>query len=191
MRTVHEQERQDEDRLDRLDRDALVPDPPRARHPVDPRVQVDVGSSRRELTPHQHRVRRARAALHARRERIRDDARKNRLYRAGVGALGSFVVVLGLALVPLPGPGWLVVFLGLALLGSEFSSAQRLKAFGERHVHAWAQWIQARSLAVRAALATGTAAVVASVLWGYLAWQGVPSWTPEVVTAQLQWVPGL
>ncbi|WP_432511151.1 TIGR02611 family protein [Kineococcus sp. SYSU DK001] len=143
------------------------------------------------LTPHQHRVRRARAALHARRERIRADAHRNRVYRAVVGALGSLVVVVGLALVPLPGPGWLVVFMGLAVLGTEFSSAQRLKRFGERQVHRWTRWIARRSLATRAALGTGAAAGGAALVWGYLAWQGLPSWTPEVVTAQLRWVPGL
>ena len=137
------------------------------------------------------RAHRLRVALHERRERIRADTHKNRVYRAVVGAAGTAVVLLGLALVPLPGPGWLVVFLGLAVLGSEFSSARRLNAFARRHVHRWGQWLAARSLAVRGALATGTAAVVAGAVWGYLAWQGVPAWTPEVVTAQLTRVPGL
>lgn len=218
MRTVHEQERQhgrDHHEAERPDgvhdgvrdevrdevRDAgrdgagaereAVTDPPLAHDPVVPDGELTLGTAPEPLSAHQHRVRRARAALHARRERIRADAHQNRVYRGVVGAVGSFVVVLGLILVPLPGPGWLVVFLGLALLGSEFSSAQRLKHFGERHVHAWAQWIAARSLATRAALGTGTVAVVASIAWGYLAWQGLPTWTPEVVTAQLQWVPGL
>jgi uncharacterized protein (TIGR02611 family) len=140
---------------------------------------------------HQHRVRRLRAALHARREVVRADARRNRLYRAAVGAVGTVVVVVGLALVPLPGPGWLVVFMGLAVLGSEFSSAQRVKHFGERQLHRWVRWISDRSLATRAALGAGTAFAVAAVAWGYLTWQGLPAWTPEVVTAQLQWVPGL
>ncbi|WP_432524244.1 TIGR02611 family protein [Kineococcus sp. SYSU DK006] len=137
------------------------------------------------------RAHRLRVALHERRERIRADTHKNRVYRAVVGAAGTAVVLLGLVLVPLPGPGWLVVFLGLAVLGSEFSSARRLNAFARRHVHRWGQWLAARSLAVRGALAGGTALVVTGAVWGYLAWQGVPAWTPEVVTAQLTRVPGL
>jgi uncharacterized protein (TIGR02611 family) len=175
VQTVHEQQHDGEGRAD---------------PPVPAPVPVTTGVDA-PLSAHQHRVRRARAALRARRERIRADTHKNRVYRAVVGALGTFVVLLGLVLVPLPGPGWLVVFLGLALLGTEFSSAQRLKHFGERQVHRWARWIAARSLAVRAALGTGTATAVAGLLWGYLAWRGLPAWTPEVVTAQLQWVPGL
>lgn len=174
-----------------------LPDPPRAEQAVQRQVDAHVaqtgsaGGAPAARTAHQHRVRRVRAALHARREQIRADARRNAVYRAVVGAVGTVVVVVGLALVPLPGPGWLVVFMGLAVLGSEFSSAQRVKHFGERQLHRWVRWIAARSLATRAALGAGTAAVVAAVAWGYLAWQGLPGWTPEVVSAQLQWVPGL
>lgn len=184
MRTVHDEERAAQGHAEQL------PEPPAAPTPVGSGVEV-VGETGRPVSAHQHRMRRARAAMHAQRERIRADTHKNRVYRAVVGALGTFVVLLGLVLVPLPGPGWLVVFLGLALLGTEFSSAQRLKHFGERQVHRWAKWVADRSLATRAALGTGTAAVVAALVWGYLAWQGLPSWTPEVVTAQLQWIPGL
>jgi uncharacterized protein (TIGR02611 family) len=50
------------------------------------------------------------------------------LYRLGVGLLGTVVAVVGLILVPLPGPGWLIVFLGLAILGTEFPAAHRLGA---------------------------------------------------------------
>ena len=38
-------------------------------------------------------------------------------YRAAVGVFGGVLTVGGLLLVPLPGPGWLVVFLGLTVLG--------------------------------------------------------------------------
>ncbi|MBB2902794.1 uncharacterized protein (TIGR02611 family) [Kineococcus radiotolerans] len=180
MQTVHEQQHDGEGRAD--------PGSPAAPRPAPEPVVTGVDTA---LSPHQHRIRRARAALRARRERLRADARKNRVYRAVVGAVGTFVVLLGLLLVPLPGPGWLIVFLGLAVLGTEFATAQRLKRFGERQVHRWAQWIAARSLALRAGLGAGTATAVAGLVWGYLAWQGLPAWTPEVVTAQLQWVPGL
>ena len=35
-------------------------------------------------------------------------------YRIAVGVLGASVVVIGFILIPLPGPGWLIVFAGLA-----------------------------------------------------------------------------
>lgn len=48
------------------------------------------------------------------------------LRRLAVAVMGSLVVVVGLVLVPLPGPGWAIVFAGVALLGTEFSWAERL-----------------------------------------------------------------
>jgi uncharacterized protein (TIGR02611 family) len=49
-------------------------------------------------------------------------------YRAAVAILGLVIVVAGLLLIPLPGPGWLIVFVGLATLGTEFPAAHRLAA---------------------------------------------------------------
>ncbi len=40
--------------------------------------------------------------------------------------------MFGVRLVPLPGPGWLIVFLGLAILGTEFAWARRLAAVTKR-----------------------------------------------------------
>lgn len=42
------------------------------------------------------------------------------LQRLAVGTSGGALVLLGLVLVPLPGPGWLIVAAGSGLLGTEF-----------------------------------------------------------------------
>lgn len=47
--------------------------------------------------------------------------------RAGVAVLGVVVILIGIPMIPLFGPGWLVVFTGLAILGREFDWANRLK----------------------------------------------------------------
>jgi uncharacterized protein (TIGR02611 family) len=47
-------------------------------------------------------------------------------YKILVALFGLAVIITGLILVPLPGPGWLIVVLGLALLGTEFPPAQKL-----------------------------------------------------------------
>ena len=66
-------------------------------------------------------------------------------YRLGVGLLGTIIVTIGLILVPLPGPGWLIVFVGLGVLGTEFTSARRLGAFLKRIVtRAWVWWCARR-----------------------------------------------
>ncbi|WP_432494393.1 TIGR02611 family protein [Kineococcus gypseus] len=164
-------------------RPAGLPDPPPGPGVPAPAAAVPA--------PRRHRVERLRAALRARRERLRADAHADRAYRTAVGVVGTGVVLLGLALVPLPGPGWLVVFLGLAVLGTEFATARRLHRFARRQVHRWSTWLARRSWRTRVALGSGTAAAVGALAWGYLAWQGVPAWSPEVVTAQLTRLPGL
>jgi uncharacterized protein (TIGR02611 family) len=73
-----------------------------------------------------------------------------RAYRVLVGVLGGVIAVGGLLLVPLPGPGWLVVFLGLAILGTEFAWAKRLAAFTKRQLARFWAWWQARRAARRA-----------------------------------------
>jgi len=45
-----------------------------------------------------------------------------------IGVVGVTVLVIGLAMLVLPGPGWVVIFVGLALLGTEFVWAKRLLA---------------------------------------------------------------
>ena len=45
------------------------------------------------------------------------------LRRAGVAVAGGATVLLGVALIPLPGPGTLVVLGGLAVLRKEFPAA--------------------------------------------------------------------
>jgi len=41
-------------------------------------------------------------------------------------------VLVGLLLMPLPGPGWLIVFLGLVFLATEFPSAARFAVYLRR-----------------------------------------------------------
>lgn len=69
------------------------------------------------------------------------------VYRVGVAVLGSLVAIVGLILVPLPGPGWLIVFLGLAILGTEFSWARRLALFVKRQLARFWAWWRARRAA--------------------------------------------
>ena len=50
-------------------------------------------------------------------------------YKAMVSILGGAIVILGLILVPLPGPGWLIVFIGMTVLGAEYAWARRLTSW--------------------------------------------------------------
>jgi uncharacterized protein (TIGR02611 family) len=69
--------------------------------------------------------------------------------RLGVFIVGWLVVVVGLALVPLPGPGWAIVFVGLSILATEFTWAERLKHWVQRTLANWVHRVQARRAARR------------------------------------------
>ena len=69
---------------------------------------------------------RLRAALGRSRAWIHRHPNVRAPYRVLVALAGATVIVIGLILVPLPGPGWLIVFVGVAMLGTEFPAAQRL-----------------------------------------------------------------
>ena len=50
---------------------------------------------------------------------------RHTIRKTAVGVAGGATVLAGLALIPLPGPGTLVVLGGMSLLGKEFPSARR------------------------------------------------------------------
>jgi uncharacterized protein (TIGR02611 family) len=106
----------------------------------------------------------------------------NHAYRVGVGLVGGLVVCLGLAAIPLPGPGWLIVFAGLFVLASEFTWAERLLEYTKERVGRWTEWVAARSLWVRVLIALATAAAVYGVVVLTLHVVGVTGWVPG-------WVP--
>ncbi len=63
------------------------------------------------------------------------------LYRVVITVLGGLIVIIGLILVPLPGPGWLIVFLGLTVLGSEYHWARRMLGWLRRALaRFWERW---------------------------------------------------
>ena len=49
----------------------------------------------------------------------------NILRKTFVLALGSIFIILGIVLLPLPGPGLLVILLGLGIVGAEFPVVRR------------------------------------------------------------------
>jgi hypothetical protein len=70
----------------------------------------------------------ARSAAGGARQAIRRNPKADKAYRAAVGVTGGATVALGVALIPLPGPGALVALGGLAMLGSEFEGARKVSS---------------------------------------------------------------
>lgn len=85
--------------------------------------------------------------------------------KVAVGLAGALVVAIGAALIPLPGPGWLIVIGGLAIWAVEFHWARRLLAFTRRNVQAWTRWVTRQSLAVRLLIGAAGLVFVSTVVW--------------------------
>jgi uncharacterized protein (TIGR02611 family) len=51
------------------------------------------------------------------------------------------VIVVGIVLLAAPGPGWLVIFLGLGILATEFVWAESLLRLTRRTVARWTAWL--------------------------------------------------
>jgi len=90
---------------------------------------------------------------------------KRRAKRAGIGFIGMIVVMIGIVAIPYPGPGWLIVFAGLAILSTEFEWAQRLLGYARGKYDAWTDWLKRQSLAIKALFVIMTTIVVVATLW--------------------------
>jgi uncharacterized protein (TIGR02611 family) len=126
------------------------------------------------------------------RARLKRNPVTRRVYRVAVGLVGSAIVVVGLVLLPAPGPGWLIIFAGLAVLASEFEWAQRLLDYARRRVRQWTAWTARQNLFVRALVVLAIVVLVLAIFWGLFALSGVPQWLPDAVQTPIQaHVPGL
>ena len=101
------EERGPDDRLERLQAEA--------EDAAETLVEGFEGTVDAALPPH------ARARAWARRRRV-----THILWQAGVLVIGFGLVLAGIAMLVLPGPGWAAIILGLVVLASEYIWARRL-----------------------------------------------------------------
>jgi uncharacterized protein (TIGR02611 family) len=101
------------------------------------------------------------------RERRERHLERNRILRVGFAFFGFVVVLAGVAMLVLPGPGLLVIAIGLGILALEFAWAERLleRAVDRLedaadNVKAAPRWQQLLLAAASAAAAVGMVAVV-------------------------------
>jgi uncharacterized protein (TIGR02611 family) len=125
------------------------------------------------------------------RRKIRSNPHSHLIYRIVVGVVGLLIVILGLIMVPFPGPGWLVVFLGLAIWASEFEWAQRLLHRARGALHTWATWLRPQPWWVKGLTLVLTFVAVALFFWLLFRVSGVPAFFPDSVEKWLAQVPGL
>ena len=84
---------------------------------------------------------------------VAEHSRFNLAHRITVGVVGGALTLAGLLLLALPGPGWLTVFLGLGILGTEFHWARRISGWLKRQLAKFWTWWNARRARKKAAAA--------------------------------------
>ena len=125
------------------------------------------------------------------RRRIRSNPHSHLIYRIVVGVVGTIIIVIGLILVPFPGPGWLVVLLGLAVLASEFEWAHGLLQRSQRTLRAWNDWLRPQPWWVKGLVLLVTMAAVAAIFWLMFLVGGVPDFLPDTIEQWVSKLPGL
>ena len=119
-----------------------------------------------EQSPPEHRLTLSEKLARRRKRHLQ----RSRAYRVAFVAVAFAILLGGLALVPLPGPGWAIVFVALGMLALEFEWAERLMErildrLGAARRSA-ANATPAQKAAGAAATALGIAAcVAAAILW--------------------------
>lgn len=82
-----------------------------------------------------------------------------------IAIIGVLVVAIGLIMVPYPGPGWLVVFVGLAILSSEFKFAQDILDKAHYWYDKWQEWLKNQGLFVQLIVLALVGAITVITIW--------------------------
>jgi uncharacterized protein (TIGR02611 family) len=94
------------------------------------------------------------------------------------------VLIAGIIAIPYPGPGWLILFAGLAILGTEFQWAQRVLHWMRERYDSWTAWLRRQPPAIRLVVILATGIFVLVTLWLVNVFGLVAGW----VGLQWDWV---
>lgn len=100
----------------------------------------------------------------------------NHAKKIGTGILGGVVLLVGLVTIPYPGPGWLIVFAGLAILATEFQWAQHALDRARGKYDQWQMWLRGRKAGVRILFFVLTCVVVIVTIWLMNGYGLINSW---------------
>ncbi|BCL31927.1 TIGR02611 family protein [Streptomyces aurantiacus] len=92
-------------------------------------------------------------------------------WQVGVFVVGLAVVVAGVIMLPLPGPGWLVIFGGMAIWATEFVWAQLVLRWTKRKVTEATQKALDPKVRRRNIILTSIGLVIIAVLAGVYFWK--------------------
>jgi uncharacterized protein (TIGR02611 family) len=88
------------------------------------------------------------------------------LRRIVVTIAGALVTAIGIVLLPLPGPGWLIIFGGLSILATEYTWAARLLHSVRNFASRWKNWAGRQPISVRLGLVFLGLLVAAAIAFG-------------------------
>ncbi|MGW4892836.1 TIGR02611 family protein [Kitasatospora sp. NPDC004240] len=92
-------------------------------------------------------------------------------WQVAVFLIGLAVVVLGVIMLPLPGPGWVVIFLGMGIWATEFVWAQLALRWTRRKVSEAAQKALDPKVRRRNIILTVIGVTVIAALGGWYLWK--------------------
>ncbi|MGW6138505.1 TIGR02611 family protein [Streptomyces sp. NPDC055144] len=92
-------------------------------------------------------------------------------WQVGVFVIGLAVVVAGVIMLPLPGPGWLVIFGGMAIWATEFVWAQLVLRWTKRKVTEATQRALDPAVRRRNIILTSVGVVIIAVLVAIYVWK--------------------
>jgi uncharacterized protein (TIGR02611 family) len=92
-------------------------------------------------------------------------------WQVGIFVIGLAIVVVGIIMLPLPGPGWVVIFGGMAVWATEFVWAQLVLRWTKRKVTEAAQRALDPKVRRRNIILTSIGLVIVAVLVGIYLWK--------------------
>jgi len=85
--------------------------------------------------------------------------------KVGTAIGGGLVTLLGFILIPYPGPGWLVVFAGLAILSTEFEFAAKWLKWLKSKYTVWQKWVKRQPKIVQVLILCFTGIIILLTIW--------------------------
>ncbi|MEU9671896.1 TIGR02611 family protein [Streptomyces bobili] len=92
-------------------------------------------------------------------------------WQVGIFVVGLAVVVAGIIMLPLPGPGWVVIFGGMAIWATEFVWAQLALRWTKRKVTEAAQRALDPKVRRRNIILTSIGLVLIAAIMGFYVWK--------------------
>lgn len=126
-----------------------------------------------------------RQMVHERIEQLKDTHQKTKETRYGFLVrpltliLGWTVMIAGIIMIPLPGQGWLTVFIGVGILSLEQKWANNLLSWGVHQYDRFAEWYARQSLGIKTGLMAGLILLiwVVFIALAYVFWRwGSAEW---------------